>query len=307
MGPEFFGGLAQAPADDFWWPVLAAAALSAGTLWFGFRKLRHARLMMDLPTSRIASAAQGYVELEGRALLLPGPEVISPLTGRRCAWWQFSVERKERGRDNKTRWRVVERATSEELFLLVDPTGECVVDPFGATVIPSGTWRWHGHTRRPNGPPPARRSWLAIGDYRYTERLVELGTPLYVLGLFRTQHGQACFDERAAVRELLAEWKRDQAELLRRFDADGDGQISLEEWAAVRKAALDTVRQQQVQRAVQPDLNILSRPTDRRPYLLSTTPEAVLVRVKKRKAFALIAVGVVAFAFAMAALEARFF
>ena len=46
---------------------LAALAVLLGTGLFGtMRALRHARLIADTPTARIASAAQGYTELRGR-------------------------------------------------------------------------------------------------------------------------------------------------------------------------------------------------------------------------------------------------
>lgn len=304
MFSEFFASLAAGPANEFWWAVGLSAALSAVTLVWGFRTLGRARLMQDLPTSRIGSASQGYVEIEGHVRHLPGPSIVSPLTATRCVWWHYSVEQQQRGRRNKRSWKTLVRDTSDELFLLADPTGECIVDPHGAKVIPSLKRRWQGRTRRP-GTPPARSPFFSFGEYRYTEHLVSVGDPIYALGLFRTQHGVQSFSEADDVRDLLAEWKRDQQSLLARFDTNQDGVIDLQEWEAVRRAALETVRQRHVEQAVRPDLNILSRPQDRRLFLISTTPEEVLVGVKRRKAGALIAVGIVSFAFAAAALEAR--
>lgn len=74
----------QSPSDDFW---LAAAILIGltvfgfiGAFYFYLRK----RVMQDTPTSKIRSAAQGYVELNGHGDLLEGPPIIAPLTGSTC-------------------------------------------------------------------------------------------------------------------------------------------------------------------------------------------------------------------------------
>lgn len=306
----FDAQIAQAaalPQPHFFWLATGMALAMALFLYFGFRALIHARLIADLPTSRIASAAQGYLELEGNADLLPGPRVISPLTASPCAWWWYRVEKKVTrgsGSNRRTSWKTLVDARSDELFLLRDGSGECIVDPEGARVIPSLKRRWMGPNRQP-GPPPTKRQWLQFGSYRYTEHLLQLGDALYALGYFRTQHGVQSFNEREALGDLLAEWKRDQTTLLQRFDADGDGQISLDEWEAVRRAALAEVRQRHIAQAVTPDLNILSRPPDRRPYLLSAVPQTLLQRRKQRRGWILIACGVLLFALLATVLQAR--
>jgi hypothetical protein len=292
------------PPDEFVWAYLFALAVAGSGLFYGFRQLVRARLMLDTPTSRIASAAQGFVELEGRADLLPGPVIRCPLTGTRCVWWEYRVERKLRDSRNRSRWRTVVHAVSDELFLLRDGSGECIVDPHGAVVRPGLSRRWQGLGQRP-ARVPEKTPWISFGPYRYTERLLRIGDPLYTLGHFRTQHGAASFDEQADLRELLAEWKRDQAELLRRFDANQDGVIDLTEWETVRRAALEAVRQKHIEQAVHPDLNVLSRPPDRRPYLLSALPQSVLIRRKRWRSAAGIVLGSGGFLVLLALLEFR--
>ncbi|HKY93176.1 MAG TPA: EF-hand domain-containing protein [Nevskiaceae bacterium] len=107
------------------------------------------------------------------------------------------------------------------------------------------------------------------------------------------------------VSELLADWKRDQRELLRRFDANQDGKIDLEEWEAVRRAALEHVHAEQVERSVQPDLHVLARAGDRRPFILSTRAEAVLSRDYRRAGGASIFAGIAAVGAGIFALLAR--
>jgi len=60
--------------------------------------LRRYRLVADTPTSLIASAAQGYVELVGRCELHPGSPALGYLSGPPCVWYRCAVSRPhERG------------------------------------------------------------------------------------------------------------------------------------------------------------------------------------------------------------------
>lgn len=276
----FLDDLAQADPDHFW--VGIAIAVVAGVVMFvsGFAQLRRARLMEDMPTSRVRSAAQGYVELQGHARLLPGPEIRSPLSNERCCWWEFKVEHRQTEHHSGKRrveWVTIDKGISDELFLLFDDTGECVVDPRGATVIPSLSRTWRGHQVRPM-VFPKHSSMLGFGDYRYTEKLVQFGDLLYALGQFCSQTAVRADDEQHDVAHLLIEWKRDRPELLRRFDTNRDGQIDLQEWEAARRAALAQVMAEHVERSTQPDLHVLSVSPDGRPFILSTQTEERLTR-----------------------------
>lgn len=300
---------AGAAPDTFWLLVAVAVAAALLLLWLGFRALRHARLVEDTPTARIRSAHQGYIELEGHARLLPGPPIICPLSYTRCVWYRYSVERRETTTHNgrrHTRWKTVDAHTSDDLFLLADDTGECVVDPDGAGVTPSVHRVWYGGSRRPARGPQKGRAWFGFGRYRYTERLVLAGDALYALGQFRTQGliGPS-YDENLDVRELLAEWKQDRRELLARFDANGDGDIDLDEWERARKAAIEQVRARHLEQSLQPDLHVLSRPRDGRPYLLSTRRQEQLVLHHKLAALAQLAAALALGGVVVYALEAR--
>lgn len=257
--------------------MLLAALGGAGA---ALAMLTRSRQIQDTPTSKIRSAAQGYVELEGIAQLLPGEPVVSPLSGQPCAWWKYSVEEKLTSYSNgrrTTSWTTIESGTSDDLFELQDDTGSCVVDPDGATVIPNRKLRWYGQSRRPRHTP-ASTPLIGFGSYRYREEIIQPASPLYVLGWFRTEGGIAhTFNEGEEVRDLLSQWKADQHYLLKHFDADGDGQIDLEEWEAARKAALQKVRAAQVERASNPDIHVLCRPPRRMRYILSTVAQDALI------------------------------
>ena len=78
----------------FWALNLGAAVIGGG--WFAFRWMHVARVIEDTPTSRVRSAAQGYVELEGRARPLAGTLNLAPMTQRDCVWWRYRVQHRRR-------------------------------------------------------------------------------------------------------------------------------------------------------------------------------------------------------------------
>ena len=82
------------PADDFW--LWAIGLLNRGNCRFlliSFMTLHRKRIIEDTPTSKIRSAAQGYVELVGYGQLMEGqPIVAHTLTGTICTWYDYSVD-----------------------------------------------------------------------------------------------------------------------------------------------------------------------------------------------------------------------
>lgn len=278
-----------------WWLMLSAIAAGAASSAFGaVRNWQRARLIEDLPTSRIRSAAQGYVELSGFVRALDGVELPSPLTATPCVWFDFTIERYER-RGKSSSWRTVERGRSERGFDLDDGTGSCVVDPRYAEVITHHRRRWYGHQRRPQGPPrPGSLATLLTGSrYRYTERWMAANEWLYALGWFETIHmpsGSVLHKERT--RQLLTEWKRDREQLLERFDSNGDGEIDLTEWERAREAAARQAHHQVAREASNSAVHTLGRAPQRsRPYILATRDPEQLSRRYRRRALLLALVG----------------
>lgn len=252
--------------------IAAAGMIALAAFVAAFVFVRRARLIEDTPTSRLRSAALGYVELEGEAVMMAGVPIVAPLTLTPCAWFRYCIE--ERVDDDKRalgRWRTHTRGASDGLFALRDDTGRCVVDPEGATVMPSVTQVWYGDTA---SPPPVNLPHPLFGSrYRYREERIHNGDYLYAMGELRSSGGAEGAGRAETVRALLAAWKRDQAGLLARFDRNRDGAIDGEEWEQVRTAAEREAAAEVGQRLSEPDVLLLARSQDdRRPYMLSTLP-----------------------------------
>jgi hypothetical protein len=253
---------------------LGASVLVA--FYYSFRFLRHTRLIEDTPTSKIRSAHQGYVELEGIAHPLENTAVACPLTNTGCVWWFYEIEKKVRSGKN-TSWSTIDKKTSDAPFYLADDTGRCVVDPAGAEVVTTFKRVWYGGSAWPSGPP-GRSGLFSSGGYRYTERLILPASQIYALGLFATRNAvMDAADENAALREKLAEWKRDP-ERMQLLDVNRDGQLDVKEWEAARIVALKELRRAQQDQASE-GLHTLSRPgLGSQPYLLSAVLQKVLCR-----------------------------
>ncbi len=280
----------ESESGEFWLAMAALAGAAAWGFYSGFTWWRWARLIEDTPTSRIRSAAQGYVELEGVARLLGGEPILAPLSRRTCAWWSYRVEERVQDR-NRRRWRHVASGVSEHIFLLEDDSGSCVVDPDGAEVMPSARDTSYGDTPHPVAGPPVVRGFVGLGNrYRYSESRLDVGAATYAIGWFRSDTGA---DPRSAAEDvtaLLREWKREPRTLLRRFDRDGDGALSLEEWERAREEAHRQVVEERGQRAALPGIHMLTRAHDGRPFLLAAGTAQQLARHYRLRAAAGLAV-----------------
>lgn len=269
----------QASDNEFWISAILFVAVAAAGFYFAFEFFRRARIIEDTPTSRIRSAAQGYVELVGYGDTIEGPVIVAPLSKTPCTWYRYKVEKLGDKHD-----QVVDSGVSEELFVLVGKTGRCVIDPEGAIVTPTVKRSWYSGSYEND-------SGSIMGGmgrrYRFTEERMHPGDTLYAIGFFRSVGGaHETFNTAQEVRELLTNWKKDQQKMLAMFDKNKDGVIDIHEWENIRKVANYFVRKNQAKRKVPPVTHILSKPENtKQPFLLSTRSADQLV--KRYKLFSL--------------------
>ncbi len=310
MFGDLVGGLAANGGLEFWMAVAFLLVATAGGVYAGYRGIHRARLIEDTPTARVRSAPQGYVELEGRSGLLEGTPIVAPLSGTECVWYDYKVEKREEtgfGENRRSRWRTVRSGTSEGLFLLDDATGECVIDPDGADVRGARKRTWYGTTASPAwGMQTGSASLFGRGRYRYVERLLLPGLPLYALGEFRTVGGdsQPMPSVAEETRDLVLAWKRDPQQMAR-FDADGDGQVDMEEFARLRAQARREVIASRSERRRSPATHLLALPRDGRPFILGAGSQHGLARRYRWQGWGLLAAGMVAGGLLAALIQAR--
>lgn len=274
VGLTYFGavGIAHFANHRIVW-LLLAPAICAAALLLWRADHRRMRAIEDTPTSRIASAQQGRVELFGKASALPGQPLVSPYSGLPCVWFRHRLERFE---DDK--WAVVSQGRSTQAFMIDDGSGQALIDPDGAEI---STY-------------DVRRSRNA--QQRWTEWLLVPGERLYALGEFATVSADPSDAQaREDVAAKLAEWKQDKGSLLARFDVDGDGEVDMREWALARNAASREVRANHEALRTRAPTHVLRKPADGGPFLVSAHAPDTLARDHRMWAMA-------HFAFAAAAL-----
>lgn len=236
--------------------ALAAGLTGITSLYAWYANLRRFRAVADTPTSRIASAPQGYVELAGKGVHLPGGTLISHLNGLPCLWYRYVIEEK-----HGSQWRRIDSGASNERFGLNDGTGTALVDPEDAEIITSN------------------KQVIKNAPYRQTEWTLIEGEMLYVLGEHVTIGGaNADLDLRQDVSGLLGEWKRDRVDLARRFDLNGDGEISLQEWQLARSAAQRQVEREHNEVKLKRGVHLVRKPRGRMFLIANRTPAQMVSR-----------------------------
>jgi hypothetical protein len=226
------------------------------SFWAWYANLKRYRTVADTPTSRIVSAPQGYIEIVGQGQQPPGEQLLSPINGLPCLWYRYRVERR-----NGDRWEHVESGVSHDTFGINDGSGHLLVDPDNAEITTS-------HKQVANAD-----------NYRKTEWTLIEGEMIYVIGEHVTLGGpNAELDKKSDLSTLLAEWKQDKASLLARFDANRDGEISLDEWERARQAASDEIDRAHLDIRLRDGIHLMRRPAHGQPFLIANREVTALVR-----------------------------
>ena len=230
-----------------WLWCLGSMAVVSLFAWYS--TLYRLRAISGTPTSRICSAAQGYVELNGHGEVHGGVPILSRYSFLPCLWCRYKLERKRS--DNKG-WNTEEQGENGAPFIIDDGTGKCVVDPQGAEVL----------TKH-------KDSWTK-GDYRYTEwKLLDIDF-IYAIGEFNTVGGSnTTLTQDELVKQVLSEWKMNNDDLLKRFDLNNNGVLDMQEWMLARSAAKREAEKRLNEALAVPDTNFMLQPHDGRLFLIS--------------------------------------
>jgi hypothetical protein len=177
----------------------------------------------EAPTSSIASAAQGYIELHGVASTKK--PFKTPYHNIPCVWFRaYAYANRVDPETKKVDKRLLSFTESKQVFQLRDESGECSVNPEGAEVI------------------FMEKRTQVKNDHRYVEEYLPSGKLLYLLGHLDTLHHYnttETIDKDTA--NLLVSWKKNPSKLRARFDRDYSGQIDMDEWEVARQQARQEV------------------------------------------------------------------
>jgi hypothetical protein len=252
---------------------LLPGLLGIGCFFFGFNLFLLKRRIENTPTSRIRSLAMGMVEIHGRASRQYA--LVAPMTQLPCVYYRIRRYR----RDSRRNWKLTSDTNSGHVpFMIEDSTGRVIVDPRGASVSAGESQR--GSSGQANmmfgvrGESDSHDKWV--------EETIAEGTSLYVLGTAAVlKSARKSLQERKI--EKLRDLKLDRAEL-NRYDADGDGQISADEWQTAREEVEDQLLRESLETRQaakkQEDAIVIGRSLHpNRPFVIaSTRSEGELIR-----------------------------
>jgi len=170
--------------------VLAFGAITFfwGVVWFwkGIQRIHHAS---NTPTSKIRSAAQGYVELHGVTALPQGQSpLISPLSYTPCLWWNYEIYTYVQRGENESK-ETIESAESTDWFCMDDGSGRCWVNPHQATITEHFCKKWDAVLRKDRINAPGGRPMWQGRRYYYVEKMLLPQHKLYALGHFQSKNG----------------------------------------------------------------------------------------------------------------------
>jgi hypothetical protein len=146
--------------------TLALFAVSIGFFSQSISNFRLARTIEDLPTSKIRSAHQGYVEIKGKTTLNGQSPLYVPRLEVPCVWYRYQVFR-----DDQADYSGEEKdKESIRGIYLEDATGICTAHAHLAKLYPTNV------VHHFESGIIHRISWIGVGEY------------VYVLGWLNTLH-----------------------------------------------------------------------------------------------------------------------
>ena len=200
------------------------------------------RLIEDTPPTLLSSAAQGYAELEGKVRLYDGETVRGPNIDLPVMVWYAK-----------------DMFSSTAGFILEDEKGRCTIDPNDAEVI-TPRYRYNDHSYRAIYP----------------------GETIYVLGYLETLNKHRTeYERNSLIGNKISNWKQNRFHFLDLFDTDKDGKIDESEMQLVRESATRLVDEDLEEVYQAPATHVISRPSDGRPFLLSSIHPDKLIKKYK--------------------------
>lgn len=244
---------------------LGCLVIGAPVLWSSVRQRRRVRMIEDTPRSKIASAPQGFVEVEGFAW--PNDDKITlTISGAEAVYHEFLLQREEErgsGKNRRKDWVTVFSCAHSVPFYICDATGAALVIPDGCEFqfVDQRCDSWSNLveaeknrvarsivTVEISGFPPAAGliGGLFGAHFRVIEKLIRVGSPVYVTGDFESAPDDVMkVKERGFTRFASMVFDRDKRaykNVSRLLDSDHDGKVSSSEALSGYAAAARTAR-----------------------------------------------------------------
>ena len=228
--------------------VAVASAVGGGSLLYkAISNHKRLRKIVDTPRSKVASAPQGFVELEGFAW--PQGETVQTLDNEEAIYYVLSVEKEQEsgsGKNRKKTWVPVFNYDYVVPFYLLDATGVAIIMPQNSEIeVSDSNKRLFSKltpdarsrvTEMVNGTipnfPPGTGFFGSANKYRVVEKKLVVGSPFYASGDFKTHSfNQLTIDDSLATfaHKVINFEARSLKNVSKLLDRNGDGYVSAEE------------------------------------------------------------------------------
>lgn len=194
----------QAAARTMTWSVILSL-VGVRLLYVGYSTRRMHKLIQQTPSSQVSALQTGLVEIHGKVEAPAQSMFKSPIFGKECVYYDFSVIQ-GMGKHLRTVARGVER----QPFWVRDESGSVLIDP-GKGQLPL-TPKFHGVSKRKELPPevnafleahPPRGTIFGSQRISYDERLLTPGDEVYVLGTAQPMTSSPANFPRDAIKNLM--------------------------------------------------------------------------------------------------------
>jgi hypothetical protein len=240
-------------------------------LVYGFTRFRKEWRISDTPISTVRGIAMGTAKLVGFAH--EKTLIKSPISQSNCVFYKFRREEGEGGAD----WEIVTEQCSTERFYLDDRTGRILVDPLNNETILNEDYQ-HTNTK------------LFNHSERFTEWYIEPGDKICITGTVM-KNEKAIQDRRLKLTERLEQLKINKKELMK-FDLDGNGHTSVEEWDYARKKVEQEMIEEEINKPVaNEDGIVITRDNGKGAFIVSDKDEAIVSQGIDAKGYAYILLG----------------
>lgn len=207
----------------------------------GIRRFRRARMTQDTVHIPIASAPQGQVEIQGYAWAKSAP--VTTLYGHKAVYSLLELQQRvKRGKNHK--WETQWSTCFQNPFFVLDHSGVVEVDPKQADLELSEkfySWSTLPQAARQmamslpisaSGFPPSTGFFGNAGSFRFKERCILLGCPVYLHGTLKAKGSRAALPPSPAIkrfREFLGRVRGKKLTRVAQLDVNHDGKVSEEE------------------------------------------------------------------------------
>ena len=250
---------------------LAISLMSIGLMVFArsFVLIKRKRLIENSPRSKIRSMPMGEVEVSGKAV--QKYYLQSPYTYTKCVYYSYKIYELENTQDGK-RWRLKDWGNSGRIpFYLKDDTGTTLILPKDAILHAGVTETLQGDMLS-----SIFGSGSSKTDRKIVETSVAAGQFLYVLGhAHRARNSHV--DKKKEMTKRLLDLKLDKTRL-KKYDTDGDGKISGEEWDAARDDVEHQILAEQLSKDTARDEVAIGAPPYGGVFIISDKKEAHMIR-----------------------------